>query len=180
MKITTNFAAPWRDLTLVLGGLFWLGATMELGVSGYLWMRGTRLAQARPALAARLAAMQERVAGIDVTGLPSARRLAALHRRIVAVNGLAGVAGWPMTRVLAQMEAAVPRGVVLASLDDKVDVGEITLVAQAPHARALTQLLARLEAVAHFRHVLLVEQHRYRRKGVSWVRCKVRLFEGRA
>ena len=111
-----------------------------------------------PALRERLAQLEQRQREIMTPEKPPAAELQDLKRRVVALNGLSGNRGRPVTTLLADLERWLPDQVWLVSLHDRVKGGEVLIVAEANSVEPLTVFLVRLEQQPRFSEVLLVKQ----------------------
>jgi len=177
MRITADFSAGLKDLALPLAVGFWLLAAAGVYVSTDLWMRGTHMQHHRVAVRQRLDAWRRRVAGMGRVRAPAPAVLQEIERRVARVNAVSGVRGWPLLRVLAELETVWPKGAVLIRLTDQANRGRITFVVQSRNGRSLMGLLGRLQAQPHFQHVLLTKQV-LTGAGAS-VRCRFLLLEAR-
>lgn len=178
MKITASFVPRMHRLAMPIAVVNW--ALALITVAATFWLVSDALARKaeRPVLEERLTQLERRIAELstEVKG-PSVSELAAMRQRVMAINTLSGVRGWPATTLLATLERLLPERASLVSLHHRLREGEVQLIAEAVTAETLTQFLMNLEKEPHFAEVLLAKQSHHAGSGSRTVQFELRLKE---
>jgi hypothetical protein len=178
MRIVTDFAPTRINLvptllitTMILGAVLVVWTVRLVAITYDLRSETHVLQQRLPKLDERLAAQPA------PSDLPSSQELAALRRRVAAVNAQIAGYGMSVSALLIKLESMLPDQAIILSLQQRRREGEIQMQVEAPNTEPLTLFLSRLEKDPQFAEVQLVRQVQARdRPGIQF---ELRLKERR-
>ncbi|WP_298438135.1 PilN domain-containing protein [Geobacter sp.] len=129
-------------------------------------------------LTADIAALQARFSASS-RGV-SEKEYGLLLKQIAAANGIIRKKSFDWLVLLDRLEAAVPNGVVLSSLDPSLKDGSLKISGTAREFRGLREFVENLESASYFSDVFLQSQSEMTfgatQKGISFtLTCKVQL-----
>lgn len=177
MKINTNFIVrPGRAAPYIAIGL-WALSAMLVFAAVFLWVRAGQLYQEAPALKARLAQFNSRLAGIDAAALPPRDRLMAVKESIASINQLSGPHNGSLLAAMTALEALMPHDVSLVELRYRRRAGELQMMAEAGRSEVVGKFLQELERTGHYSEVLLVRQSSNPGDSAGRVQFEIRLKE---
>jgi hypothetical protein len=137
----------------------WLLAAGMATAAAVLLLDAAELREQRPAIENRLSQLQkQRTLAAGEAALPPRAELAAMARRVQALNALAETRGLDTPELLVWLERRLPDEVQLVRLHHRAREGETHLVAEAYAAEPLAKLLRELEQEPRFAEVLLARQ----------------------
>lgn len=178
MKLSTSFVTPVARVVIPMVAGLWAAALAMVIVAVLLVQQAWTMRQQVPEMRDRLAQIDVRMDELKAKDSgPSIVELEGIKQRVMAINALTGIRGWPAPIMLAQLEQMLPDSVYLVSLNHKLKDGEVHLLAESRDAVALTGFLKRLEKEPHFSEVMLVRQAQRDSQGNHAIQFQVRLKE---
>ena len=158
MKLTTNFISrPGRSAPYIAIGLWGLSAMLVVAAV-LMWVRTGQLYSEAPALKARLAQFNDRLAVHDEVALPPYNELMAVKESIASINQVSGSHNGSLLAAMSKLEALLPHDVTLTEFNYRRRAGELQMVALAARSEVAGKFLQELERSGHYAEVLLVRQ----------------------